>query len=555
MNAIRNFGLARRSRAARLVYFTLIITLALAGLLTPSAESRPDPSGRGGAALQAAKKQKFFVSPSGRPQGAGTKRDPWDLQTALDQPPNVRPGATIMLRGGIYRGNFRSKLTGASGAPITVRPFKTEHVVIDGWNPDATTPQRQKGLVVHGAWVVIRDLEITSTDPRRTAPEPGSSVRVTPGWRGDGVEFRAPNSKLVNLVIHDTGQGIAFWEQAVDSEIYGCVLFNNGWGASDRGHGHGIYIQNEVGRKLVRDVISFNNFANGMKAYAQGGQAIGIHFDGVMSFNNGASYFDQKSTRNESILVGTTQYPPRDIKVLNGIFYQPPGTIGGGLRLGYTAENDDVEVRGNYIACGGQNLILSQWKSAVVRDNLFVTTDANGSNSVSANVKFPADSPEPAYAIDANAFFDASPPAKTTPRSFAIDGVKNAQGGGRLTFEEWRAAKGWDGGSKYTLGLPTGTHVFVRPNRYQPGRAHIAVFNWGGAASVDVDVDGVLPVGARFELRNAQDYFGPPVLAGTYSGRALRVPTTNLTTATPTGLDRGPAPTGPVFNVFVLIQK
>src|SRR5262249_10500020 len=42
----------------------------------------------------------YFASPGGSPSGDGSVSNPWDLQTALNQPSSVHPGDTIWLRGG-----------------------------------------------------------------------------------------------------------------------------------------------------------------------------------------------------------------------------------------------------------------------------------------------------------------------------------------------------------------------------------------------------------------------------------------------------------------------
>jgi hypothetical protein len=533
----------------------IAVVLLTAPVLTVSSGTESTVGGAARPSSAAPKKPKVFVATTGTANGKGTKKDPLDLATALGPNSRVVPGTTVFLRGGTYRGTFRSTLRGEPGKPIVVRPFKDEHVVIDAWNPAATTNTRQAGLVIMGAWVIFRDLEITSTDPRRVAPNSGSNVRTVPGWRDDGVEFRASNSKLINLVIHDTGQGVGFWEQAVDSEVYGCVLYNNGWDAADRGHGHGLYIQNETGTKLVEDVISFNNFATGMKAYGQDGAAVGIHFSGVISFNNGASYFKESPTRNEGILVGTTRFPPRDIKVRDSFLYAPAGSIGGGLRLGYTADNEDVEVRGNHFASGGQNLWIANWRSVTVRDNFFFTTDARSSNVVTTNVTFAEKTPPEVYDYDHNRYFDGSPAKQGMPRSFGIEGVANSQGAGRLNFDEWRAARGWDASSQYTVGRPTGVDVFVRPNKYDTGRAHVVILNWDLARTVEVDLRDLLPVGAEFELRSAEDYYGQPVASGVYSGHPIRVPLDALTVAMPYAYDFRPPSSGPEFVVLVLVRR
>ncbi len=43
-----------------------------------------------------------FVSVTGSPAGDGSIVRPWDLQTALNQPPAVRPGDTIFILAGRY---------------------------------------------------------------------------------------------------------------------------------------------------------------------------------------------------------------------------------------------------------------------------------------------------------------------------------------------------------------------------------------------------------------------------------------------------------------------
>jgi hypothetical protein len=105
----------------------------------------------------------------------------------------------------------------------------------------------------------------------------------------------------------------------------------------------------------------------------------------------------------------------------------------------------------------------------------------------------------------------------------------------------------------YLTARPSGAKVIVRPNQYEPGRAYIAIYNWDLAASVAVDVSPVLRPGAIFELRNAQDFWGAPVLAGTYTGGPLLVPMQAWPATQPLGFAVSPTPTGPEFNVFVLL--
>ncbi len=104
-------------------------------------------------------------------------------------------------------------------------------------------------------------------------------------------------------------------------------------------------------------------------------------------------------------------------------------------------------------------------------------------------------------------------------------------------------------------GAPTTNRVVVRPNRYEPGRATIIVYNWTQQGSVSVDVSGLLTMGDRYVVQNVQDFYGTPVASGTYGGGALQLPMAGITPPTPIGRATNPAPvTGPAFNVFVLMK-
>jgi hypothetical protein len=110
----------------------------------------------------------------------------------------------------------------------------------------------------------------------------------------------------------------------------------------------------------------------------------------------------------------------------------------------------------------------------------------------------------------------------------------------------------------YLTARPTGLRVFVRPNKYEPGvRGHITVFNWDKLATVPVDLSAAgLPVGASFEIRDAQNYFGAPVATGKYAGGPVNVPMTGLTVAPPVGnAPIVPAHTAPEFGAFVLVRS
>ena len=112
--------------------------------------------------------------------------------------------------------------------------------------------------------------------------------------------------------------------------------------------------------------------------------------------------------------------------------------------------------------------------------------------------------------------------------------------------------KGQFPNNTYFSSKPTGVKVFVRPNAYESGRANITIYNWDLKSTVSVDASAVLSSGQGYEVRNAADFFGAPVLTGTYDGSPLVLPMSGLSVATPIGV-LAPPPTGPEFNVFILL--
>jgi hypothetical protein len=423
----------------------------------------------------------FFVAPNGSPGGDGSISRPWDLATALRHPPMVKPGDTIWLRGGIYPGEFESRLAGTTTAPITVRQYAGERATIEG------------GLNVASSDAVYRDFEVRGyPNFNRVSTQattfPGDIVRT-------GLNIRASRVKLINLIIHDMSDGVANnYAGTTDTEVYGCIIYNNGWMAPDRGHGHGIYPQNESGTKRIIDNIIFNQFGHGLHAYGSSAASLkGFHIEGNISFNNGIL----ASSLARNILVGGGSLAER-VTITNNYAYYPPSEGNGqSANIGYEPYGAGVT-------------------SPTITNNVFISGDI----------------------------------------AFALNKASGATVAGNTI---WGSTPGFNSSqypsNTYHQSRPAGFQAFVRPNQYEPGRAHMVVYNWDLNSTVEVNVSGVLAIGASYEVRNAQDYFGAPVASGTYDGKPLRLPMTGLKVAAPAGYDITPGPTGPEFNVFVLIQR
>lgn len=452
-----------------------------------------------------------------------------DLASALSGSGPARPGDVVWVHGGTYRGCFKSTVKGSSQAPVVVRAIPGDRVTLDG-----AGCEWKAALTITGPDVWFWGLEITNSDPSRVSSEAGSQPASFK--RGPGLTVQAARTKLINLVVHDNGNGIGFWDLAVDSEIYGTITANNGWRGPDRGHGHGIYIQNSQGIKRITDVVSLDNFSTGMKGFGYQGRAVGLRFDGIMSANNGAPAATSASdpVRESNLFVGTSEAPADDIAITNSALYSAAGTVSGGLRLGWTAAaNGAATVKNNYIATGAQGMSVDSWSALDVQGNTIYASSSAvpGANSQLASLVSTGQT-----TWNNNTYYDTTPVQNNTRFPFAYNNAKNAYGGGRLQFSEWRDAARVDSASTYRTSRPTGQVVMVRPNQYEPGRANVAIFNWDQAPSVALDLSAAgLRPGNRFELRDPLDFYGRPVLTGTWTGTPISVPLANVNTTPPLG--------------------
>jgi len=447
----------------------------------------------------------WHVSPEGTPGGDGSAAQPWDLRTALRHPPAVRPGDTILLHGGRYigekRDTFTSQLKGAGDAPIIVRPAPGERAIIS------------PTLTLGGAHTWYRDFEVENPDPNEY--ERYDHARWPAVWTGAGESL-----KLINLVIHGGGQGIGAWQSSFNLEIYGCIIFHNGWAGSNQGHA--IYTQNKEGAKHIVDNIMFNQLGTGYGVHAYGSKRAAIQnfvFEGNCSFSNGGSNF----------LVGGCG-PAANCVVRDNFSWG-----GNGVRIGYTGHNRNVEVRDNYFAT---KFSVHNWDAVTLEGNTIV----GAGPVVRLDIRQLAQLPK--YAWDRNACYNRTAPEK----GFLL---MAPEGNRTMPLADWRAQTDADAKSTLVAGVPKGVKVFVRPNRYQKGRAHIIIFNWENRDAVAVDVSAVLQKGDRFELYDVENLLGKPVLTGTYAGGAIRAPM-NLTEVMQPVTRQRFGHTPPEFGVFLL---
>jgi hypothetical protein len=386
--------------------------------------------------------------------------------------------------------------------------------------------------MIYGTHTWFWGFEVEGTVINRITGRSGSGGG--PGNFPDGFGVYAPGSKFINLIVHDTAQGFSFWTPATDSELYGNLIYNNGWYGTDRGHGHGIYTQNNIGTKVIADNIVFQGYGLGIQCYGSAAAFIrNFIFDGNTIFNSGT--LTGKHDYNLLVAGGGNAGGPQNITVTNNYTYHTPADEDGrsSLSWGFDAVASNLTATDNYWIGGAPAIELNLWKGAIFRNNTAYTKKGY---TLAAGKLSPA-----TYTWTGNKYYG--------PVGMELD--SHGQ-----TFADWRSATGLDAGSTFDPGSPGGIWVFVRPNRYEPGRANVTIYNWGLADSVSVDLSKVMTVGKRFRIVNAQDFFGEPVVSGIYEGGPINIPMKALAVAKPHGTaPAAPKPTGPQFGAFVALQQ
>jgi uncharacterized protein (TIGR03437 family) len=426
---------------------------------------------------------------------------------------------TVWVRRGVYNGAFVSRLRGAPDKPVVLRAYPGERVVLDGrgFSPNAV-------LTIEGEWAWYWGLEVTNTDTQRTIGTPGSN---TPDSRGHGIAQMGTNTKVINCIVHDAGVGVIQGKGIPDMELYGTVIYNNGWRAPDRPHGHSIYSQNSTGEKWIRDNILFNPFSFNMHIYGSSSSALD-HFrlEGNVGFNG-------------RWLVGGDA-PVRDLVMRENLLY------GNTAELRYTnRKNEDLVLENNYfpvLVSAGMG-----WNKVTAQGNTFLRPRSSGA-LVEVTIS-------EGYELKSSVFEGNHYITGSTGQGVTSVLAPGMAGSRIYSFAAWQA-EGFEKEGRLEVaanGTPAEAKVFVRRNFYEPNRAHVVIYNWPKREEVDVDISALNPQpGDRWVLRNVQNYF-EEFVSGVYEGKPLRVRMTGWTAAAPVGEDKPLYPvTFPEFGVFVL---
>jgi hypothetical protein len=243
------------------------------------------------------------------------------------------------------------------------------------------------------------------------------------------------------------------------------------------------------------------------------------------------------ATRNRNAVIGPESQQIPSINIVRNHFYHQPNTNSYGVILGYGAGINTATFSNNYVVGGSTQLEIENTNSLTGSGNQIYSATAN----VGGYVKITAINSN--FSWNGNTYHNAG-----TQTLFA----NNAN---LYNFTSWRAATGFDsGGTATAVAMPN--QVIVIPNSYEPGRANVIIYNTSGASTVQINLTQAgLTNGQTYEIRDAENYFGPLVRTGTYNSTSptVSIPMTGLTVAQPVGLP-APTHTAPEFGTFVVIR-
>ena len=436
---------------------------------------------------------------SGTSLGDGSLQHPWDLQTALSQKAEViNGGDVIWLHKGVYNGRYISTLSSTiQGKHIIVMPFHDDKVILNG-NVDS---KRAYVLEVRGKQVTFKDLEITFLGEFSRNQKDANFQKVEGVSHSSGV-----GCKFINLIIHDNpGTGFGSWKQTADSEINGCIIYNNGYYSNKRGSGVGIYVQNSSEKfRLIKNNIVFNNYYKGIEVWSDNRNAKEAYVKNIILDNN--VIFNSAlvtGVPKDNLIIATNDNSgtniAQNIQVTNNILYHNTDYLKNELKSGFhsltlgfnpKAPIENVVVKNNVILGQNDGVRIQYAKSLVFQNNIVYA------GFVRFNKSFYPNFNSKGWDFSGNTYFTRR------NKTIRIQSVED------FTLDEWSKKYGlgdrstWKPVSEFNLkNVLNITPIDSKKNKYR-----VVLFNKKGEdVSVDFSAYGISK-GTNFTIRDVEDY-------------------------------------------------
>ena len=431
----------------------------------------------------------WYVSPYGSPWGDGSQENPWDLTTALCSA-LVEPGHTVWVAGGTYQGPFVKPVSpsGTKNAPIIYRAMPGHRVTLTANRTD------QMVLKNYGSYVWFWGFEVT-VDGAAELGLWGNAVKQDTGT----------GAKYINMVVHDCPNRSGFFIAGIGTELYGCLSYRNGQWAN--GYSHGFYCQNspenagasvqELPWMNLLDCLAFENYGWGIHSYGENPRLANMLYDGVVAYGNSEGNF----------LSGGNEYDDNFV-IRNCLTYFLRDERSS-AEYGYVSETNGRLMVENNVFVGGLSAVsFNNWEQVTFKNNTCYTP-----NGWLVGIDTPNDLFQ--YNLDYNKYYLG------TSRLADLDGIDYH------TLDIWQAETGWDLNSTNTIEAPTDLWVFLRPNRYEPDRAYLIIYNWPKTETVSIDLAKLWKVKKdqqyQYRIVNVEDIWGEPVAEGTLDDRPIEL--------------------------------
>jgi hypothetical protein len=242
----------RTSRQIRR-FLVCCLTALLAAVLSPSGAM---PLGAGAPVGRTVSHPTIVVATDGRRGAAGTVRHP--VATVREAVRRLSAGGVIEMRGGRYA--QRIILRRAHG--ITIRPYRHEHVVLDG---RTLTPTAMSGMVMiaGSSHITVERLGITGYSTRKLGIVPigiyvhGASSHIT--LRGNHVHAMGNYNKTLGS-FDINAHGIAVYGDRAHHPIIDLTITRNRVDHLALGASESVVVNGNVdGWRITRNVIHDNN--------------------------------------------------------------------------------------------------------------------------------------------------------------------------------------------------------------------------------------------------------------------------------------------------------
>jgi tRNA A-37 threonylcarbamoyl transferase component Bud32 len=417
----------------------------------------------------------WVVAPEGSGQGQGTESRPFSLEYAVGVNGPARPGDHLLLRQGTYRipaGGLEVHCSGEPERPIILRPFGSERPLVDL----GTQAPGKAALLVKASNFWMMGLDFV---------EPSSRLSGDDAVATTGVYCSGERNKVVNCSFQGLRmRAVVVDKNAKDAELYGNIFLNNG---PDNPPHYAYYVASmwSGSPQEFNENIVAGSRSKYWQMYVQSGQpAQGLHrFRGNMisgpaikvDLQLGASsmliYSENLHFEANTHLLKAPSEPAAEFRVSDNFFVRGELQIGAGSAAGFVTGNTVRQPKlGSLVALNSAGAVT--W--------------------------------------DRNTYY---PTFRGT-----------WHGGPGLSWDQWKRQTRFDSNSRLVETAPSGVHVVVRPNKFEPGRAHVGVFAWDRRDAVDLDLSAVLKPGDRFEIHRLEDLKGSPVRVDTFQGKLVPVP-------------------------------